>query len=102
MEVAEQFERLRLTNGLCEKYCRWRLQGIRIPPNQPDSPISISCEEFDRRWFRNLNWKPLEFKIEMIDTNDLNDDEVGYNSYVIATLGSLKVGIGFNVKHVTR
>jgi hypothetical protein len=96
MEVAEQFERPRLTNGLCENYCRGRLQGIRMP--QPDSPFSISCEEFDRRWFRNLNWKPLEFKIEMIDTNDLNDDEVGYISYVIATLGSLKVGIGFHVK----
>jgi hypothetical protein len=98
MEVAEQFERPRLTKGLCKKYCRRRLQGIRMPPNQPDSPLSISCEEFYRRWFQSLNWKPLEFKIEMTDTNDLNDDEVGYISYVIATLGSLKVGIGFNVK----
>jgi hypothetical protein len=98
MEVAEQFERPRLTNGLHEKYCRGRLQGIRIPPSQPDGPFSISCEEFDRRWFQNLNWKALEFKIEMTDTNHLNDDEVGYISYVIATLGSLKVGIGFNVK----
>ncbi len=48
-----------------------------------------------------MNWKPLEFKIEMTDINHLNDDEVGYISYVIATLGSLKVGIGFNGKHVT-
>jgi hypothetical protein len=47
-----------------------------------------------------------KFELETIgiqdrNTNDLNDDEVGYVSYVIATLGSRKVGIGFNVKHVT-